>query len=1163
MDIGQALAMMQYANQMQDYASQQRKQPNVDWSQIATQFTPQAEQQAYTLSPAAAQASIGPALPYGYMPTYAAPEVIAEVPRATMGYMPQEASPLFADLYGAPPTPDAQQMFAYNPQDLTGVTGGMPSFEPTPQTQQAQVFKMPPIPIRGAMQQPAEEPMTFSSRPPQGMTDAAPFMTMPVQPGQALAMAEQPVETPIKAEETPEQQQKRLEEEQAQQFSAGQQFEVMLNNKPYTVLPGFTNQPNQKIRIQDAEGNISAVPIGNEKLYKQVQNEYQRRIQMAMPKEAGYDSKIKIGGQFLPATIRTDQDNVTRVYYKDPNLGEELEYDDVFGLNENNFKGPVDSPNPMMRLSQAQQERRDFINPVLTKLSSVVSPVKATASTPEISANLFAEEFKDEQGRILPRIIWSYRDPQTNTKYTAEEAEKLGILPKDTVKRLRQEEDTYYSDLLQKAQAEADYQAKSPETMLQVNLQRNKQQTDNLNAMLAAENAKPSPDPKEIKRLNDALDVKSKELIELNKQGQFVSGPAGITAMQAGGTVRAFSLDPLSKQGMLAIAGGATSEVTPGRDVTSEQLTMDKIAERVKAPVMGRTVAKPMVVAQKYNAAIGSLSNRLRLIGEDAVNYAIDNPGVDPNSILDEPVKFTYSTIDGSNQYTVDMTLRDAIDKYTQADETFRNDPTEQNKNALINAAMPFSGSIYVPSLDKEYPVSRTSAERSLANVGYLLQAPAEQNLAIAGRDVYRGSSADIKPDQQQMTQRSPGSTSPTVNRQTVYPVYNTGKDKFEPASIGYNLFVDVIPRDGDTYDFYASEFVPKNASSAIRTQLGRTVLNDGGIPNPTEEKQFETIIQNINKDISGDNGAPARIELMTALGDGINSLGIPLAKNASNAGGMFAQRMEGLRDWAKKHPNDIAGAKAEVEKVVRDLIANASSQNAFANSHIAKQTAKYSTKSEYTGQFLAPGAKPEGQLEVFDQAVDAVANAAWLSIGSGWNYSEMKVGSGATVQWMYNPFYNGGQYNQSVISIPSSLTNPQTAQVQILTKQQAEDVKAGKFVNQPADLAYQEALLSSRYIADAISNIKNTVGNYKDELANMTNAGNYFQEDMQGKWTDRTRKGQTMMKMDNDTKTAMGGKFAQDLILASLFPPNRKRTFQRNVPFFGPGFAHQVPSFK
>jgi hypothetical protein len=1158
MDIGQALAMMQYANQMQDYASQQRKQPNVDWSQIATQFTPQAEEQAYTLSPAAAQASTAPTLPYGAMPTYAAPEVVAEVPRATMGYMPQEASPAFAELYGAPPTPDTQQMFAYNPQAMAGVSGGMPSFE-QPVPQQAQVFKMPPIPIRGAMQQPVEEPMAFSPRPPQGMTDAAPFMTMPVMPGQELAMAEQPA----KVEETPEQQQKRLAEEQVKAWRPGNAFEININNTPFVVeqygsQPGLDNNNNpQDIAIRNSKtGRVINISQENSEVYNKIIQEYNKRIEQAAPTEEmrDYGHGVNIDGQWLPAKFVTDPNSgIKRLIYKDPEIGDavyqnlsELEYDPN-NPDKSNYRPPaVTGGDPMAELRQAQKSRANWMQPKIQSLSSLSSNVQTKAPIAEVKQNIVmmsAEPLKKGE-ESLPAINWGYKTE--DGIISLEQAQKQGIVPPGTLQAVQQSEQQLKSSARSQALAMSQYQQVEPEGIRDVELRNIGESLQDIQDELNSTGryaGNPAPSADRITVLDtQKTTLESRRDALRTATSAATTGPSGTTIVSTGETKRAFSLNPDSEQGALAMLFGAG-----GKDEVTVQPTMKDYASLIVDQASSNfTQPVRLNVSPEYKSGIGALSSRLMQIEMDAYDEFGDNA----YRVMNMPAKFTYYDYGSGAVQSFDGTLSKAIDTFTAADAAYRTNPNDATKAAFIEAARPFSGTIEIDGLGSYNP-SRSEVT-SLSDAAGMLQANPVADLSTPGRTVAVSTEAEIKGAPVDVLGAARGSGKTTPPPTPAYPYYYLGPvpapaKQYVKYDAGFN-FYDKLG-DASILTYQMELRTPSTTLKTTQDQLGRSVLSDDGTLDATEQAKFSNAVSNFNTKVIADDidGKKARSAFAEILYKGLQSVGFGFQSNGFSG---FEAQLEGIYRAVRG-----GATPAAVDRMIQDFMnSNLDNTNRaqFLRSAMAQSLLQSpSTKNQpnYIGSDLITSTSSE-KLELFNQIMDSLHDAATLFAEAGRNRSLFTNGSGYQITWFADPFSRNADNTQSIITIPTAAKDGLVATSGVAAANlatQIESIKNGSAVNTlQTDPTMPAIFFKAPYVfGTAATPIYELWDKVDNDLVAI--ASRKHQPNMQGLTSWRYDDDNT--NFPNSSKEKVSKSSADALIFGSAFTPKRRRRARAWAP--------------
>jgi len=1169
MDIGQALAMMQYANQMQDYASQQRKQPNVDWSQIATQFTPQAEEQAYTLSPLAAQASTGPALPYGAMPTYAAPEVVADVPRATMGYMPQEASPAFAELYGAPPTPDTQQMFAYNPQAMAGVSGGMPSFE-QPVPQQAQVFKMPPIPIRGAMQQPVEEPMAFSPRPPQGMTDAAPFMTMPVMPGQELAMAEQPVETPAKVEETPEQQQKRIAEEQAKAWRPGNAFEVNINNIPYVIeqygtRPGLDRKNNpEAISIRNPQTNrvISIDPTNQ--YYNQIIEEFDNRISKASSSEEmkDYGHSVLVDGRWLPAKFVGDPNTgIQRMVYKDPDLGDvvyqnlsELQYDPN-NPDEGNYRPPVTTTgDPMSELREAQQSRRAFLKPKLESVYGAARDVTTTAPIAEVKQNIVIQSTNpvDTGKESIPSINWGYKTQ--DGIISLDEAEKRGIVPSGTLASVQASEKELKNTVRQQALAMSGYQEVEPQGMRDAQLSRIEESLTAIQAEL--DNVDSPPTAERITELNRTkADLQSTRDRLLASTASATRGPGGTTIIEGGATQRAFTLDPNTVQGALAIMFGA-GVGTPGKDEVTVQPTMDDYAALVVDSASKKfTEPVRLRTQQAYKTGVGALSSRLQQIESDAV----DELGDQAYKVMDMPAKFDYFDYDSRSWQSFDGTLNEAIDNFTLADKAYKSNPNSMNKSLLLAAAKPLSGKISIEGIGTYDP--STAEQIALANAPSMMQAQPVTDYSIPGRTATVSAQAEIKAAPVDVTRDARERTDTTASV-PVYPyiyvggaVNDAGSYKKYDGSFNVYEQINTTPQN---YDVQVGLRTPAKARGTAQDMVARSMLKDNGVAEGQEVQAVTQSIDKFNQEIVKPEARAARGVFAQIFYSGLEKLGYNISRANGYSG--FESMLNDIYLAAQRSPEEGKNALDRFMKSnFLDNTSNSGARNARADLYRTSLVQSIiqsfrgptadTVQGSYSGNLTAiPG---KAKIQLFDQIVESGYELGRLFYEAGRNRSSFTNDNYKKITWIINPF-DTTTTNQSVVTMPTVLRS-ETANPALINYATQQGISGGTSEGSARTLPMN----SDPTLPVLLRDVSSLVGNYMQPLydfwkkaddAIVSRARANHRENMWENATGIRTTEDRKTRFNEGSQKVVSQSSIDALILGSVFPQNRVRISRRSI---------------
>lgn len=1162
MDIGQALAMMQYANQLQDYASQQRKQPNVDWTQIAKQFTPPSNE----LQPAVAQ--FAQSLPYSDMPAYKAPGVVAEVPRSTVGYMPQEASPMFADLYGAPPVIQPQQMFAYAPETMTGVSGGVPSYEPMPQ--QAQVFKMPPIPIKGAVAPAQEEPsMAFAPRPPQSMADVMPFMTMPIETGQSLAMAEQPTVEQPKAEETPDEKQKRLAEESAKAWRQGNPFEVNINNTPYVIenygiRPGVdVNNNQQDITIRNANtGKIFNIAVGSPN-YNKVVEEYQNKIAQVFPtgENADYPHSVKVDNKWLPAKFVTDPNTgIKRLIYKDPDIGDAV-YTNLSDLqyNPNNpengtYRPPiVESGDPMDEFNQAQQSRVNWLEPKIKSLYTAAADVTTKAPLAEVKQNIVmisSQPLKAGE-ESLPGIDWGYKTQDGIIELS--EAQKQGLVPAGTFEAIQESEKQLKSNNRSQVLGMSQYQQVEPEGIRDVELRNIAESiklfNDELNGTGSFSGTTP-PTPARIRELNrDIANLTRRRDAVLQSTSAVTSGPSGTTILSGGETKRAFALDPNTVQGALAILFGAGGK----EDVTYQPTMQDYASLIIDQASRGLQQPKRLNVSGAYKSAIGSLASRLMYIEQDAHKEFGDNA----YKVMDMPATFRYVDYETGSDKTYQGTLSKALDTFITADKAYKENPNNDTKTNLIEAAKPFSGTISIDGLG-DYAASRSEIT-ALSDASAMLLAAPVMDTSISGRTVAVSPEAEIKGAPVDITGGRTGTPRTATPSTSAVPLFYKGggnpndKVNYVKADAGFNL-LERMNTSPATYVELVSSLTPNESANTGLKIMARAQLLDGGTIDTASIRASSQSVQDFNKKIVGNDQAAkdARQAFATIFYRSMNAIGVNSGYGGESA--MFAD-LERIRNAAA----DPSKSESEVNKMITDFVWNyfgsPAAKSRYALSRIGQTIQQnYGTNMDYQGSSPINFGTSNGTSYLYDQSLEAGYDIARLWAESGLNRTSFKnnaygPGSGRVVTWLVDPGIPevNRKDNQSILTLP--IANKRGTTVAPMTRTQADSLQGtggAASLGTPVDPAINLAMINLSSIASnaIMMPIYTLFKQVSDPVINnaRTNhsatGGNLFR----GSTALRDADLDSNTTFDNTTKTAVSNLNAGANVLLSIFYPERNR---------------------
>lgn len=1146
MNLGQALAMMQYANQAKDYTNRYKATPTLDWADIAS-----APVDEY----GAMQPPVGQTVPpqFGGYPPIG--EAIAgytppPVPDMAMaGYAPPQppieqrgvpafmADQTFGELYGAPaqelPSRMTPMAFSPSPTEPTGVYGATPSFTP-------------PVP-RMAM-----APLPVPGRPVGPMTDV-PTTAMP-EYGRPVAMAQQavPEEAPqIQPPTTPP-------VEEQPKYEPGQPFPVTLNVGGETMTgnvvsftPPTANARPRAIKFipMDAEGKAGTpinIPASNQELYRQVDEQYRSLISSTAPTPAEdeiYKSQVKIGDNWVKA--RVDEDTGEVFYPINPNkpqLGEAKFGDSIKDIVPGeNYKGPVNQygQEDLTQISNARKRVSEFMEPMIRTLSSTATGYEGGLTAEELSRNITPKFIPGDEKNPLGEIQWMVRNPRTNEELTLEEASDIlpsGVAQKlqDSFNQLKQMSDEIA------AGAMAAQSAQAP-SMRQSVMDTMDQQLAQLQGELAA-----ATTAAESARIQALIDQKQRDRLNfMASNAAGITGPGGATVFEAPQAETGYTLNPNTLTGRLQLISGVNP--VPGQyqqGSANAVWTMEGLAEKIKQDALQNVRSNAITVDPEYNSAVRVLSGIMRRIQSDA----FEQFGEDASNILNQDATFFYrNPMNGYEPETVVMPYKQAIDNFNLYSQQYKDalrsgDPAaiDSAKTNLANAGKILSGAVVIPGLGNYFPTGQDQLTlQSLSNIQDLIRPPLQTDMALPGITAVAGGTKTSEAPKADVVRPPSQGSQPTTSRQKAWPLYNSPTGNVIQLDSSSNVF-DEMSKTEVAYARTAANFSKNESEATTNNMLSRLMFKDGGGTLTNEEiNDVNTTLSNFKKNIVGDNGFDARsayVKLLFKISNDLD-LGInpteqsvintfenirTVAKNGGNVDAAIKQAMDLI------FGNQVNGRPAE--QVYQDRLARGFTGGVANTLSSAGQNYQYIGKLPITG-----GGK--SQTRLYDNI-----KQAWYELAALFG----AAGTGATqygnVSWLYNPTDPNQVGMHTPFTIPTAYGSNTATTFLPYEKIVNKDTNVTATTGVPIDPAYSVLIKGvNQLFATNYQDLQSLMVKSAGPIVNRAKANHRV--DLEGNSPNvAARKGYTNTFIDKDVETGIAKKASDMIFLSNLFSKNRDR---------------------
>lgn len=1053
MDLGQALAMMRYANQLQDYSNRYNTRPNLDWADIASQ--PLEDYQPYGAQPDMMQSvpeqfappapSIGRAIGNmpAYMPTEQPDAMVAgyapEIPIEQRGMPAFMADAAFQELYGQPEQTPATRTtplgFAPAPSALSGVAGSFPSFEPpvvaTPPSQK----KMPSLPI------------------PREYAAANVYPMGALEPARSIAMG-MPTEEEAKAVQTKPEQPK----PEQPKWEFGQPFPVNIDMGGGKIITGQVRDfiaPTEGVRprpiqVTLPDNRVINIPPTNVNLYNQVMDQYKTLVSSVTPeKDETYTSFVKVQnpeGQDVWAKARVDP-NEKKVFYIDPSYPEMGELQYGRGLSDivpgENYKGPTNEygEQDLTQLEEVRSKTQKFLEPIIQRIAGTATGYESNMTPVEIKSSLVPRFVPGEEGDLLGQIEWNIVDPQTQTLIPISDAIDLGYLPQNFDLKLQDSFDRIKKYIDERAESELAMQSGEA---LSFRENAKKVIQDEIGEIQALIQTSPAQDQA---ALNAKLKAKKNELTNLlGSKSTYTQGAGGDKIYEGAGEVTTYSLDPTKLGDRLALAFGASSQPSPYSLKTTQVPTMRDIANFAIEDAMTNMRTNAVDVSPMFRQATNVLVSRLREIEQVAAErfgeYADDilnQPATfiwleqNPQDVATEaPITDAEIPMQRSQHSKVTMPLRDAINQYERYLNDYRRalvENPEASYQAKENADMAgklFSGAIVIPTIAGQPPMvfNATPESSLLGYIGDLFTPRSEIDMSIPGRMTVTPAIKQSAPPkatiEEPPTPRA--SSGPGTPSDVAFPLLKPKYGKARVYSSGENLLSDFNDTEQayvENGKAYSAKFIAQTTADNLKRAF---MLDRGGNLNADEKSALQESIKNLNRAISSDAGAPERAALVQTLWNATDAIGFTIKERASG----IASELERIRTKAQNGQ--------DVSQDLKNFIYN-SIQNKNPG-----QTLKDFIGSNTGGQVSRILAEPNSEQFASEFDIQGTSSRLYENILQAWyEMALMFAASGTkdstgnnaiaytpdpnkwvTITWIADPTVSGGNQH-SVITLPTA----------------------------------------------------------------------------------------------------------------------------------------------
>ena len=1130
MDLGQALAMMRYANQLQDYSNRYNARPNLDWADIAS--APAENYEPYAMQPSMMQSvpeqfappvpSIGRAIsiPPEYIPDAAVARYApAQEPDLSVaGYEPQVpieqrgmpafmADQTFKELYGQPQPMPASRTYplpmALDTSTGTGIAGAMPSLD-----RQYSRLAVTPLPIPGMPVPTTDVPMTDIVEPGRNIALAEggeqdmlrpvapsvqkkPFQVeVPAKPKTQFDNIQTPYVPQVKPQPQPEVEQKPV-------FKPGEPFGVTLEIGGTPVQATVTKfQPTYEGDINPPETAIVEIPgRGTVRInpenpnYEKIKQTFTSLLPAPKPADI-YTSQVKVDGNWVPARL---DEKSQRVVYNDPDLGE-VEYKDIMEIVPNeDYLGPVDKygqyqNEPLLNL---QQQRGNFMKPKLQQLMSTATGLQGNLTRDEIISNL-----RPSYGAATPEnpwgeLSWNLTIPAgsqgAGQVVSIEDAAKMGLVSQNLANQINAEFNNMKSMAKSTAEGIKAMQGAKPQGIDERDLEKVNNQIDDLENELLQAQADNRP-AKEIQDLDKRLADRRKARLDIMSRS--VSGVnigGGSTAYEAPADVYAYSFpDPNSLEGQLMALSGVNARNL--QEKSYNVLTPNQVAMMALHNALNNAPPSPVVMAPEYKDAISTLVRRLQRIQDDSIKVY----GSNANKVLRSPAVLTYP--DGANYATKNLAAGEGIgkqiDDFIAAYEEYKTQKNSGNeaaaeaaKQKLSEAAKPLSHIISIPGLGTYRPEGDEIRKLvALRNVDQMLQAPAQIDMSVAGRTTASPSMEKKEAPKLAVSNPPGGSKTKTAQHAPIFPIYEVSPGKNILIDSGTNLFGEIVNGGKEAFDAHATSLMPGQSVFYNQNTLGRVMLNDDGTLNTEQAQAIDNTIQKFNQEaIKPVEGADIRKRLVDIFYDAMRAVGL---HKSLDAVGVF-DRLEKIRSDVQA-AKDAGKPDAEINRIAQAGIQSFMSQlfdrtqQLMFNQKKIAQTirASYSDPQgniidSYRGSINVTGeTKPEwlakNTFYLFDQMYFSAVELAQLFAAAGLGAtSYTNPTNNKSVTWLINPAdQNVAKVAHSVITIPTSAKIGANAQSP-MQYQDAKDLESKvQKIGAPVDPAHHAVLIQIDGIA-------------------------------------------------------------------------------------------------
>lgn len=1174
MDIGQALAMMRYAKELEDYQRNFGQQPTLDWRDITQ---PGMGPETGTAGPSVANFIPGSesASPFSYQdivagyPSEPTPP-IAATPLPPEMYMPMEGVPpqmadlSFQELYGPAPTEPSSE-FQLSPYAPSGVSGGYGSY----MQPQEMAMRMPPLPIRGMPSQP-EPQATVESRPPQFPSDIP--TVEPIEAGRPIALGGEDVKqtAPVVQSEVipaPSQQPVAPSQQPAakpeEQWQPGKEFEVELNGKKAVIenfVPGAPGTTSYAKARYPQFNNRVVTYSPNSPEYKQILDKYSSMVPKQNPEDI-YNSKVRImipdqEGNMVPtwAPARIDQ-QTNRIVYKDPQLDTEVVYNEkpLTNVTEEDFQGSVDPVRgtyDYTELKKAQDKYAKVLQPKIDTLGQISTGYKANDPPATIKANLLGTLSEGTADDPVGTITWQYKTP--NGVISIEEAANQGYVPQDLPGKLTDSENNIRSIGQQMTSSASAAQTAKAQDLAERDLQ----QADRGIAALQQAIADAPNDPalqKDPKKLNKRLAELQKRLDALNKKKLDIATKIGSSQKIVGGgtvyqstpDVTAFTINPNTPLGFMTLAAGGNAVPNPQMPAQAVQpFTPEQIVNMVAETAVEKT--NPYVISNDltYQRAISALSSRLNSI-QDSIAGAAKESGRDPSDYTKTNAEFLH--LNDVGQYvTTSMPIEKALDDFEAAAVAYKiaaasGDAEEASKakQRLSNAARVFSGGIFVPGVGAFRP---SALESYLSNLENAFASPNVVDLSLT-RDIIATPATRVAEAAKETVIAPPPPRGGNVNTPPppslyAYPIYLTPGNKPIKADTGFNIF-DQISRDQQSYDKSHSDFTRNNSVRTSASNIARAMFDDSGSNGVLQQAELAAsndAIAKFNQAIIADTqeGLEARAAYARTLHSLIQATGhqsgdsnvvavaLDNVYKAAKSGGDVNRAIQNVLDMAQVNDSrDAVTIQALYQSVP-----------GYQSGQLAQQNASYKSTN------------PQWQTQLLENIKEAWYELGLLYAAAGKGYTAYRVGA-TPVTWLYNPAdpIAGNQF-RSGLTMPTSVKGGPS---KMLAFDKTKDKNA---IESGTDPAYAQVITNATNIFSSnYKPIRDVMGKSTPEVIKAAKArydvmarGSQGGQANLGAASPTFRSGDTNTPWHSTTPEGINKLFVDSVVLGNVFGKNPER---------------------